>query len=185
MTETTVNADPAELAKFSELAHRWWDPESEFRPLHQINPLRLDWIQSHLPLAGKRVLDVGCGGGILADSMARKGAAGAGHRPGHQGPAGRAAARPGGGHAQRRLPRSQCRGAGRRAARHASTPSPAWRCSSTCPTRARWCAPAASWSSRAAGCSSPRSTATPSPSCSPSSAPSTCSTCCPGARTNT
>jgi len=74
MTETTVNADPAELAKFSELAHRWWDPESEFRPLHQINPLRLDWILSHLPLAGKRVLDVGCGGGILSDSMARKGA---------------------------------------------------------------------------------------------------------------
>jgi 2-polyprenyl-6-hydroxyphenyl methylase/3-demethylubiquinone-9 3-methyltransferase len=74
MTDTTVNADPAELAKFSELAHRWWDPESEFRPLHQINPLRLEWIQSRAPLAGKRVLDVGCGGGILADSMARKGA---------------------------------------------------------------------------------------------------------------
>jgi 2-polyprenyl-6-hydroxyphenyl methylase/3-demethylubiquinone-9 3-methyltransferase len=74
MTETTVNADPAELAKFSDLAHRWWDPESEFRPLHQINPLRLDWIQSQLPLAGKLVLDVGCGGGILADAMARKGA---------------------------------------------------------------------------------------------------------------
>jgi 2-polyprenyl-6-hydroxyphenyl methylase / 3-demethylubiquinone-9 3-methyltransferase len=73
MTQT-VNADPAELAKFSDLAHRWWDPESEFRPLHQINPLRLDWIQSHLPLAGKSVLDVGCGGGILSDSMARKGA---------------------------------------------------------------------------------------------------------------
>ena len=74
MTEETLNADPAELAKFSELAHRWWDPESEFRPLHQINPLRLEWIQSYLPLAGKRVLDVGCGGGILSDSMARKGA---------------------------------------------------------------------------------------------------------------
>jgi 2-polyprenyl-6-hydroxyphenyl methylase/3-demethylubiquinone-9 3-methyltransferase len=74
MTEETLNADPAELAKFSELAHRWWDPDSEFRPLHQINPLRLDWIQSWLPLAGKRVLDVGCGGGILSDSMARKGA---------------------------------------------------------------------------------------------------------------
>lgn len=70
----TVNADPAELAKFSELAHRWWDPESEFRPLHQINPLRLDWIDGQCTLAGKRVLDVGCGGGILADSMARKGA---------------------------------------------------------------------------------------------------------------
>ncbi|WP_298923984.1 bifunctional 2-polyprenyl-6-hydroxyphenol methylase/3-demethylubiquinol 3-O-methyltransferase UbiG [uncultured Ramlibacter sp.] len=75
MTDTpAVNADPAELAKFSELAHRWWDPDSEFRPLHQINPLRLDWIGSQMPLAGKRVLDVGCGGGILSDSMARKGA---------------------------------------------------------------------------------------------------------------
>ena len=70
----TLNADPQELAKFSELAHRWWDPESEFRPLHQINPLRLDWIDAHARLAGKRVLDVGCGGGILSDSMARRGA---------------------------------------------------------------------------------------------------------------
>jgi len=70
----TANADPRELAKFSELAHRWWDTESDFRPLHQINPLRLDWIDSLAPLAGKRVLDVGCGGGILADSMARRGA---------------------------------------------------------------------------------------------------------------
>ncbi len=69
-----INADPQELAKFSELAHRWWDPESEFRPLHQINPLRLDWIHGLAPLHGRNVLDVGCGGGILADSMARKGA---------------------------------------------------------------------------------------------------------------
>jgi 2-polyprenyl-6-hydroxyphenyl methylase/3-demethylubiquinone-9 3-methyltransferase len=73
MTET-LNADPAELAKFSDLAHHWWDLESEFRPLHQINPLRLDWINGLASLQGKRVLDIGCGGGILADSMARKGA---------------------------------------------------------------------------------------------------------------
>ena len=69
----TENADPAELAKFSDLAHRWWDTESEFRPL-QINPLRLAWIDDLVPLKGKRVVDIGCGGGILADSMARKGA---------------------------------------------------------------------------------------------------------------
>ncbi|MEW6465579.1 MAG: bifunctional 2-polyprenyl-6-hydroxyphenol methylase/3-demethylubiquinol 3-O-methyltransferase UbiG [Pseudomonadota bacterium] len=68
------NVDAAELAKFSELAHRWWDPESEFRPLHEINPLRLAWIDGLAPLAGRRVLDVGCGGGILAEAMARKGA---------------------------------------------------------------------------------------------------------------
>ena len=72
--QTTENADPAELAKFSDLAHRWWDLESEFRPLHQINPLRLGWIESHASLQGKRVLDIGCGGGILADAMARGGA---------------------------------------------------------------------------------------------------------------
>ena len=68
------NFDPNELSKFSELAHRWWDKDSEFRPLHQINPLRLDWINQIVPIAGKKVLDVGCGGGILADSMARQGA---------------------------------------------------------------------------------------------------------------
>ena len=68
------NVDAAELAKFSELAHRWWDPESEFRPLHEINPLRLAWIEGLAPLGGRRVLDVGCGGGILAEAMARKGA---------------------------------------------------------------------------------------------------------------
>ena len=69
----SINADPQELAKFSELAHRWWDTESEFRPLHQINPLRLGWIDSLASVRGKRVLDVGCGGGILSDAMARKG----------------------------------------------------------------------------------------------------------------
>jgi len=70
----SVNADPAELAKFSELAHRWWDKDSEFRPLHQINPLRLDWINAIYPVVGLTALDVGCGGGILTDSMARRGA---------------------------------------------------------------------------------------------------------------
>jgi 2-polyprenyl-6-hydroxyphenyl methylase/3-demethylubiquinone-9 3-methyltransferase len=69
-----VNADPAELQKFSDLAHRWWDPAGEFRPLHEINPLRLEWIDQHAQLAGKRVLDVGCGGGILSEGMAGRGA---------------------------------------------------------------------------------------------------------------
>ena len=67
-----TNVDPQELAKFSELAHRWWDPDSEFRPLHQINPLRLEWIDSLAHLKGQRALDVGCGGGILAEAMARR-----------------------------------------------------------------------------------------------------------------
>jgi len=70
----TLNADPAEIQKFSDLAHRWWDPSSEFRPLHEINPLRLEWINQRVPLSGKKVIDVGCGGGILAESMAKKGA---------------------------------------------------------------------------------------------------------------
>ena len=74
MSTSNTNVDPAELAKFSDLAHRWWDPESEFRPLHQINPLRLAWINGLVPLDGLKVVDVGCGGGILSDAMARKGA---------------------------------------------------------------------------------------------------------------
>ncbi|MFZ2991162.1 bifunctional 2-polyprenyl-6-hydroxyphenol methylase/3-demethylubiquinol 3-O-methyltransferase UbiG [Ideonella sp.] len=67
-----VNADPQELSKFGDLAHRWWDAEGEFRPLHQINPLRLDWIAARAWMEGSEVLDVGCGGGILAEAMARK-----------------------------------------------------------------------------------------------------------------
>ena len=69
-----TNVDPTELQKFSDLAHRWWDPNSEFRPLHEINPLRLDWIDRLAPLKGRKVLDVGCGGGILAEAMAARGA---------------------------------------------------------------------------------------------------------------
>jgi len=68
------NVDPAELARFSELAHRWWDPQSEFRPLHEINPLRLRWIDRHAQLAGKSALDIGCGGGLLTEAMAQLGA---------------------------------------------------------------------------------------------------------------
>ena len=70
----TVNVDPQELEKFSQLAHRWWDPNSEFKPLHDINPLRLGWIDESADLRGKRVLDVGCGGGILSEAMTGRGA---------------------------------------------------------------------------------------------------------------
>jgi 2-polyprenyl-6-hydroxyphenyl methylase/3-demethylubiquinone-9 3-methyltransferase len=74
MSRIRMNVDQQEIAKFEELAHRWWDPESEFKPLHQINPLRLDYIDRRARLAGKQVLDVGCCGGILSESMAQRGA---------------------------------------------------------------------------------------------------------------
>ncbi len=74
MTPGTHNIDPDEIAKFERLAERWWDPDSEFRPLHQINPLRVQWIDARVKLAGRRVLDVGCGGGLLAEAAAALGA---------------------------------------------------------------------------------------------------------------
>lgn len=75
MNTSRENVDPAEVAKFDALASRWWDPDGEFRSLHEINPLRLDWIRQHIQLSGKKVVDIGCGGGILAESMATAGAA--------------------------------------------------------------------------------------------------------------
>jgi len=74
MSEFRQNVDAAEVAKFDALASRWWDPDGEFRPLHEINPLRLDWIRQYADLNGRSVLDIGCGGGILAESMAAAGA---------------------------------------------------------------------------------------------------------------
>ncbi len=74
MNSQTLNIDPQEISKFEELASRWWDPHSEFKPLHDINPLRLDFIDQRAMLAGKNVVDVGCGGGILSESMAQRGA---------------------------------------------------------------------------------------------------------------
>jgi len=75
LNTTQQNVDPAEVAKFDALASRWWDPSGEFRPLHQINPLRLDWIRQQVDLRDKKVADIGCGGGILSESMAEAGAA--------------------------------------------------------------------------------------------------------------
>ena len=69
----SINVDPQEVAKFSDLAHRWWDPSSEFKPLHEINPLRLGWIDHLAPISARKVLDVGCGGGILTEAMAQRG----------------------------------------------------------------------------------------------------------------
>jgi len=74
MSTARENVDPAEVAKFDSLASRWWDTDGEFRSLHEINPLRLDWIRQHVELSGKEIIDIGCGGGILAESMAQAGA---------------------------------------------------------------------------------------------------------------
>jgi 2-polyprenyl-6-hydroxyphenyl methylase/3-demethylubiquinone-9 3-methyltransferase len=74
MTTAAMTHDPAEIARFESTAARWWDPEGEFRPLHELNPVRLAFIEQRAPLAGRKVLDVGCGGGLLSEAMARRGA---------------------------------------------------------------------------------------------------------------
>ena len=74
MTELNLNADPAELKKFSDLAHRWWDPKGAFRPLHELNPVRLQWLEEQVSLDGCSVVDVGCGGGIFSEAMSARGA---------------------------------------------------------------------------------------------------------------
>ena len=177
------NADPAELAKFSALAHRWWDPESEFKPLHEINPLRLSWIERIAGgLAGKRVADVGCGGGILAEAMAARGAQVTGIDLSdkaigvarlHQYESGTA----------RRLPPRRRRSARARDAGAHSTSSRASSCSSTCRSRRRRSRRARRSRGRAASSCSRRSTAIPSRTCWRSSAPNTCCACCRAART--
>lgn len=129
------NVDHAEIAKFEALAHRWWDRESEFKPLHEINPLRVNWIDERVGLAGKKVLDVGCGGGILSESMALRGAKVTGIDMGeaplavaqlHQLESGVEWSI--GRSPPRRWPK-KCQSS--------STWSPAWRCSSTSPTLRR------------------------------------------------
>ena len=137
-----LNVDPLELEKFSQLAHRWWDPDSEFKPLHEINPLRLDYIDGIAGLSGKTVVDVGCGGGILTEAMAARGANVTGidlaEKPLKV--------------AQLHLLESAreveyLKVAAEdlaRSGRVITTSSRAWRCSSTCPTRPRSFVPAAS-----------------------------------------
>ena len=142
MENGSANVDLLELEKFSQLAHRWWDPTSEFRPLHEINPLRLEWINARAPLAGKKVIDIGCGGGILSESW-RAGRQRDRHRP-----------------VEKALKVADLHGlesgvevrykqiAAEDMARKnpaSTTSSPAWKCWSTCPTRRRSCAPPPPW----------------------------------------
>jgi hypothetical protein len=173
---------PQELAKFSDLAHRWWDPTASSGRCTRST--RCGWTGStNWRLAGKRVLDVGCGGGILRGHGA-SGAERAGHRPGHQAAGRGAAACAGVGCRQHRVPRGRGRERWPPSARQLRRRDLHGDAGARARSRVGGAACAAG-QARAAGCSSPPSTATPRPSCSPSSAPSTCSSCCPRARTST
>ena len=139
--QATINADQAELDKFAALASRWWDPESEFKPLHAINPLRLEWIQESVgSLAGKKVLDVGCGGGILSEAMARAGAEVTGIDLADKSLkiAKLHGLESGVKVEYRKVPVNNWRPS----SRANSTWSPAWKCWNTCRTRPPLCAPA-------------------------------------------
>jgi 2-polyprenyl-6-hydroxyphenyl methylase/3-demethylubiquinone-9 3-methyltransferase len=139
-----MNADPLELQKFSELAHHWWDPTSEFKPLHEINPLRLEWINARAPLAGKNVIDIGCGGGILSESMARKGAKVTGIDLSEK------ALKVADLHSlesgvQVRYKLIAAEDMAAQASPAVSMWSPVWKCWNTCPTQAPSCAPPPPW----------------------------------------
>ena len=159
MTSPAASADPAEIAKFEALAHRFWDSEGEFKPLHRLNPVRVDYVAARARLEGARVLDVGCGGGLLAEALAAARRTGHRHRSGPGDDPDRAAACGGIG-PEHRLSSAGCRRAGRAVARMHSMSCAAWKCWNTWPIPASFsarCWP--DWSSPAARCSCPRSTA--------------------------
>lgn len=144
------NVDHNEIAKFEAVASRWWDLEGEFKPLHRINPLRLGYIAERSGgLFGKKVLDVGCGGGILAESMAREGATVTGLDMGFE-PLQVAGCMPRRAVFRSNTSRKPLKST-RRSMPGSMTSSPAWRCWSTSRTRSRWSTPARGWSNPAAG----------------------------------
>ncbi len=172
------NIDAAEIAKFEALASRWWDPSGEFRPLHQMNPLRANYIDRRSAVAGKRVLDVGCGGGILSEGLAQRGATVTGIDMG-EAPLASGAAAPARIGPRYRLPAVHRRGSGERSGRDATTSSPVSKCWNTCRILPRWSTPARNSCGPVATCTSQPSIAIPRATCSRSWEPSTCSACCP------
>ena len=164
-----ANVDTAEIEKFENLASRWWDKNSEFKPLHDINPLRANYIDRRSPVAERLLLDVGCGGGILTEAMAQRGAKATGI---DMGAAPLAVARPKKvswiSITNRSPPKSWPR-----KHRGTTTLSPAWKCLSMFPTRPPWCKPARVWCVPVATSIFPLSTAHPRRTCLPYSAPNT------------